>query len=890
MKVSHHIFLLLLILWQSASAAGFRSFDARHGLSDNSILDIARDSTGYLWIASQSGLDRFDGYRFKNIPDPGAGFKSPPNKLAVDCRNNIYVMTADSLYTYCAGRLVSPSENPALPRLSWKNAFRVAPTPDGGLWILKPDSLFYFDYARSSLSGSGLQFKPKDIAAFQDGIVLLSPDGNLYLRNKTDRKLHRITPDATAHAKIAVIGQQCWLYDGLRPGIGRISLQPTGTAIIHTDLCRNVIVKDITLDNNGNLLLGTNNDGIHIVSPSDSLIETIRHTDSPWALPSNHISSLFIDSELLVAGTSKRGLGIAPHSAPDFRICHTGIESDICFLLRQPDGSIAVGYDGAGLGIYPEVGSSTPLRLFTNGDSALPSDLVVGASRGTGKQIFGTYGGGLFTLSDGITPISGPDSLRFCRHIISMPDYTYAGTFQNGLFSLSGNHFDSESSELQSNCITGLAINADRIIVATSAGISILDPLNGSLVRCPSEKLASTPVTTVFSDSRNLLWTGTRNGIIVTDSAFNPVAELTIHNGLTSDHIKAITEDPTGKIWVTTANGLSYITFTPDRNPAFRIRSFTENDGLGDISFNPYSLTCTPEGLILAGGFGKYLIVDSDRLPDYHPRSHVVITDIYINSRLLNPDSKDRVISLKEDSDEVKELEIDYYNSLSLSLSTLSPAEATNTRFEFRFDNEDGWTLSPSEILTLGELPPGRHTLQLRVAGQEEITRIGILVRPPFYRSSAAFFIYAVVLVMAGIYTYRRIKKGHAKDLGEQRIENAIARLENTPVSPDDKFITDAKTIIEQHLDQEDFSVEKLSEQMAMSRSSLYKKMTAVTGQTPLEFIRTIRLREGRRLLDTGESSISQIAYRIGMSPKQFSKYFKDETGLTPSQYLKRGE
>ena len=79
-----------------------------------------------------------------------------------------------------------------------------------------------------------------------------------------------------------------------------------------------------------------------------------------------------------------------------------------------------------------------------------------------------------------------------------------------------------------------------------------------------------------------------------------------------------------------------------------------------------------------------------------------------------------------------------------------------------------------------------------------------------------------------------------------------------------------------------------MSELLSMSRSGLYKKLTAVTGLTPLEFIRMVRMREGRRLLDSGESSIAQIAYRIGMSPKQFSKYFKDETGLTPSQYLRK--
>ncbi len=73
---------------------------------------------------------------------------------------------------------------------------------------------------------------------------------------------------------------------------------------------------------------------------------------------------------------------------------------------------------------------------------------------------------------------------------------------------------------------------------------------------------------------------------------------------------------------------------------------------------------------------------------------------------------------------------------------------------------------------------------------------------------------------------------------------------------------------------------------MKSGKDTLYKKLMAVSGRSPLEFMRIIRLRHGLQILQGEECSISETAYRVGLSPKQFSKFFKEEYGLLPSQYL----
>lgn len=114
-----------------------------------------------------------------------------------------------------------------------------------------------------------------------------------------------------------------------------------------------------------------------------------------------------------------------------------------------------------------------------------------------------------------------------------------------------------------------------------------------------------------------------------------------------------------------------------------------------------------------------------------------------------------------------------------------------------------------------------------------------------------------------------------------------IKPSEITVSNIDQQLIARAIALVEEKMDDPNYTIEQFCDDMAMSRSSLYKKLMAITGMSPIHFVRTIRIKRGRQLLETSGESISQIAYRIGLSPKQFAKYFKEEYGFSPSE-LKR--
>lgn len=121
-----------------------------------------------------------------------------------------------------------------------------------------------------------------------------------------------------------------------------------------------------------------------------------------------------------------------------------------------------------------------------------------------------------------------------------------------------------------------------------------------------------------------------------------------------------------------------------------------------------------------------------------------------------------------------------------------------------------------------------------------------------------------------------------------QRAGNKIAvKASEIKVSSlDEKMIEKAIKFVEAKIADPDFTVENLSHELGMSRVHLYKKLTALTGKSPLEFIRTIRLQHAAQLLEKSQLTVAEVAYKVGFNnPKYFAKYFKEHFNILPSLY-----
>jgi len=137
-----------------------------------------------------------------------------------------------------------------------------------------------------------------------------------------------------------------------------------------------------------------------------------------------------------------------------------------------------------------------------------------------------------------------------------------------------------------------------------------------------------------------------------------------------------------------------------------------------------------------------------------------------------------------------------------------------------------------------------------------------------------------VTIVLFYLYHMKRVA------MQRERVINTIWEIE--PVETNDTpetsiFITRFKEVVEARLADSDVSVEDLAADMNLSRVQLYRKVKAISGSSPVELLRTARLKRGYQLLLTSDKSVSEVAYEVGFTaPSYFTKCFKDEYGMLP--------
>lgn len=125
-------------------------------------------------------------------------------------------------------------------------------------------------------------------------------------------------------------------------------------------------------------------------------------------------------------------------------------------------------------------------------------------------------------------------------------------------------------------------------------------------------------------------------------------------------------------------------------------------------------------------------------------------------------------------------------------------------------------------------------------------------------------------------------------DTASRRTGGLDSPIVSTMSEADAEFIEKVKGIITANMDSAELDVQYIAREMAMSHSTLYRKVKAVTGLTVNSLIRKCRAREAGRLLETGRYTVSEISYMVGISsPGNFRQCFKEEFGVNPSDYLK---
>lgn len=125
----------------------------------------------------------------------------------------------------------------------------------------------------------------------------------------------------------------------------------------------------------------------------------------------------------------------------------------------------------------------------------------------------------------------------------------------------------------------------------------------------------------------------------------------------------------------------------------------------------------------------------------------------------------------------------------------------------------------------------------------------------------------------------KKLRERFSKDVYLQPTNMAIT-------SPDEKFLKKVMDFIDKNMEEATLSVEELGKEVGMSRVTLYRKIKALTNQTAIEFIRSVRLKRAAQLLEQNKLNVNEVAYMVGFTDVDyFRKCFKEQFGYTPKEY-----
>ena len=165
----------------------------------------------------------------------------------------------------------------------------------------------------------------------------------------------------------------------------------------------------------------------------------------------------------------------------------------------------------------------------------------------------------------------------------------------------------------------------------------------------------------------------------------------------------------------------------------------------------------------------------------------------------------------------------------------------------------------------------------------------------PWWQSGWAIagFVFSLVALVGIITLYLRRRKrinvidtDPIQDEAPSLPEDSLLQETAEAINLEPELILQVCTLVEQHLEDGEYGVEQLAQDLCMERTGPYKKLTALTDTTPVAFIRSIRLHRAAALLQEGKFTVNEIAERTGFSsPSYFTKCFKKEFGVLPSEY-----
>lgn len=823
--------LFCVAVWAQSPKYQFSQLNISSGLSHNQINSILKDSKGFMWFGTLSGLNRYDGHKFrvfKYVANDSTTI-SDDNVLNIQSGpdNKIWVNTR-------AGYVIYDPEKEAFDRKPQKyldsKAIKGSLTDirgngEGLFYVITSAGLYEFDESSTKaklIARTGL-FPFTSVAVARSGSIwTVDASGRVEQYSVgTHSKVYSKRIADEANYKIFIDrDDDAWIYSVDKPkGVYLISMTARSVkrySITSSPRLNTNNIYSVNQDEKGIIWLGTDHGGINLLDKKkNSLSFLLSREADEKSIAQNSTPVVYKDDTgIMWVGTFKKGLSYYHESIIKFaHYRHNPLEinslpyDDVNRFLEDKWGNLWIGTNGGGLIYFDRKKNTFKRYQHRPGDrNSLSNNVVVSLWMAhDGILWIGTYFGGLDSF-DGKKftnyrhSESDESSLSDDRVWEIMEDSErnlWVGTLHGGLDlfdrrTRTFKHFRSGGpNSVKSDYINALLEDkAGNIWVGTDAGVDVLHKETGHFKHYSASKkenlgLSNNNVLSLMEDSRGLIWIGTQDGVTLYDPARDKFQILRIQSGLPDNTILTILEDRSGHIWLSTTKGISELTLSNrGNNLEIRFQNYDDLDGLQGMEFNENAALRTSRGELIFGGANGFNLFDPQTIKENRLLPVVVFTDFQLFNTSVKPGQLikgnsilDRSISLSND------IQLNYdQNFFSIEFAALNFANATKSKYEYMLEGfNDRWfsTDSKDRKATFTNLDPGDYTFKVRAANDngvwsQEAAFLRIKILPPFWKTTPAYILY--FLGVAGFLYYLRqrgIQKLKAQFALEQERKSA---------------------------------------------------------------------------------------------------------------------
>lgn len=783
--------------------------DIKDGLSNNYIMDIIQDKQGFIWIATESGLNRFDGRNFTVFTKKNSDLVSNElNTMLYDKdENSIWIGSQrDGISIFnCTSKTF---KNHTMDNgLITNDVTDLSKAADGGIWITHYHvGVEYYNKKTKKFT----LFADKEIKGMKSQNWCSADDGNgnLYvghaydglsiidIKNKTSRNIRhnpfapKGLPGNNVHAIYIDSKKNIWV--GTEGGLALFNPKtedfitfkhdPLNPTSLGADYVYNIKeMKD------GTLWISTYMSGISILklnsitltNPKKIAFQNIASTQENNSLSSSNIKCLFQDSfNNIWIGNYKTGIDFISYKSPSFNFVSYFSDNNRTLDKKQTWNT----YIDPNLNIW--IGSKDKIIKFQNNKSLKTINLrqhLVGESSVYVNKIKSDKNGILWigTTNTDILQLD-PKTDKIVRLPFNkkngyieefyqdLNNKMWIGTDQ-GLFSYHDKKFDSEdhiNDQLTDKTIYSILLDKQgKLWIGTfGKGIYIFNKNKKLIFHIEkSNGFCSNAINNLYPDSKGGIWCATRNGLAYFKNTNKP-EEYHIYDekdGLESSYINTFLEDYSGNMWISTNIGISLLNIQKKK-----FSNYNHHDGVPIGDFMNGSAALTKKGIAYFSSLNGICYFNPLELTTKQQKIAPVqiVECLLFNKQIENNDNETVILTPSVDN----EIKLDY-NQNSFRIIFSNPDFSQNKQIEYAYMMEgldDSWYDTKGENqVTFRNIYPGKYKLKIksRLKNQDwdetNIQTLKLLVNPPLWLTWYAKLFYIIIISIIAFYILRFYKK-----------------------------------------------------------------------------------------------------------------------------------